>query len=181
VHLIDQAVCLFGQPDWVQADLWSQRAGAVVDDAFELVLAKGPLRILLGASSLAADAGLRYRVNGSRAAFIKSGLDPQEQQLRGGVSAAASQFGVEPAEQWGRLTDGATGRAETIPSERGRWTSFYENMRESIEHGTPVPVSADEVVTVMEIIEAAFESSRAGCRVDLRLGIRDSRFATRDS
>jgi len=167
VHLIDQALCLFGRFDWIQADVWSQRKGSVVDDAFELVLAQGTLRVSLAATSLAADTGWRYRINGRRASYLKSGFDPQEPQLRSDMPANSAQFGLEPREQWGHLTEGATGKVEAIVSERGRWTSFYEGMQQSIERGTPVPVSADEASTVIEIVEAAFESSRSGRRVHL--------------
>ena len=139
VHLVDQALCLFGKPDWVQADVWSQREGSVIDDAFEILLGKAALRISLSASSIAADPDWRYRINGSRAAYVKAGFDPQEPQARAGMSPADASFGVEAEGQWGRLTEGATGRSEIVPSERGRWTSFYEIMRRSIEEDGPVP------------------------------------------
>ena len=35
VHTIDQALLLFGMPDWQQADVYTQRPGAGVDDAFQ--------------------------------------------------------------------------------------------------------------------------------------------------
>ena len=58
-HLIDQALCLFGTPDWVQADVFTQRAGAKAADGFELLLAKDHARITLGVSTLAANGGPR--------------------------------------------------------------------------------------------------------------------------
>jgi scyllo-inositol 2-dehydrogenase (NADP+) len=167
VHLIDQMLHLFGKPEWIQAEVWRQRTGSVADDAFELLFGKGALRMLLGASTLAADPGWRYRINGSRASFIKAAFDPQESQLRSGVKADAAQFGIEPPEQWGRLTDGDTNRTMVIESERGRWTSFYSSMGESIRHGTPVPVAAQDGAATVEIIEAALEGSRTGRRVML--------------
>ena len=55
-HLIDQALCLFGTPDQVRADVARQRPGAVVDDYFELRLDYGPMRCILSASTLVASA-----------------------------------------------------------------------------------------------------------------------------
>lgn len=167
-HLIDQALHLFGAPEWVQADVFTQRSGGIADDGFELLMGKGALRISLGVSSLASEGGWRFRVHGSRGSFLKGGMDPQEAQLRSGMSASSDSFGVEPAEQWGRLVEGASGRSEVVQSERGRWKSYYEDVRGAIEGVGPVPVSADEAVLVLEIIEAALASSREGRRVPLR-------------
>ena len=100
-HLIDQALVLFGAPDWLQADVFTQRPGGIVDDGFEILMGKGSLRITLGVSTMASDGGWRYRVHGSRASFMKAGLDPQEAQLRGGVDPSDPTFGLEDANDAG--------------------------------------------------------------------------------
>jgi scyllo-inositol 2-dehydrogenase (NADP+) len=166
-HLIDQALCLFGMPDWVQADVFAQRAGAVASDGFELLLAKREARITLGVSTLAAESGPRYRVHGARGSFVKSGLDVQEPQLRSGMPATDPLFGIEPESQWGTFTEGASGRHEVIPSERGCWTQFYAQVRACIEQGAPPPVAAHEGREVIRVIEAALASSERGQRVML--------------
>lgn len=166
-HLIDQALCLFGRPDWIQADVFTQRRGGEADDGFEILMAKDALRITLGVSSLAADGGWRYRVHGSRGSFLKAGLDPQEPQLRAGMRPDSLEFGFEPAEQWGKLVLGADGSKQTIASERGQWTAFYEGVRDSIERGEAVPVKAEEACATLEIIEAALKSSESGRRINL--------------
>ena len=167
-HLIDQALCLFGRPDWIQADVFAQRAGSAADDAFEILMGRGTLRMTLGASTLVADGGWRYRIHGSRGSFLKAGLDPQEPQLRAGMRADAPDFGFEPADQWGKLILGADGSRQTVASERGRWTAFYEGMRNSIERNDPIPVPADAARATLEIIEAAFQSSAEKRRIDLQ-------------
>lgn len=166
-HLIDQALCLFGMPEWLQADVFTQRAGAEADDGFELLLGKGSARITLGVSTLAAEGGPRYRVHGSLGSYVKSGLDVQEAQLRAGMLATDALFGVEPAAQWGTFTDGASGASERIPSMRGRWTQFYTQVRNSIETGASPPVSAVAARDVIRVIEAALNSSRTARRVSL--------------
>lgn len=166
-HMIDQALLLFGRPDWIQADVFKQRPAALTEDGFEILMAKGTVRITLGVSYMASDGGWRYRVHGSQASYLKAQLDPQEPQARAGIRPEDPQFGVEPQSEWGKLVTGATGIAEIIPSERGRWVSFYEVMRTAIENDAAVPVCADEAAEVIEIIEAAYESSSAGKRIYL--------------
>src|SRR5262245_26294035 len=166
-HLIDQALCLFGLPDWVQADVFAQRASAVVSDGFELLLAKREARITLGVSTLVADGGPRYRVHGARGSFVKSGLDVQEPQLRSGMAATDPSFGIEPESQWGAFTEGASGRHEVIASERGRWTEFYTQVRACIEQGLPPPVTGHDGREVIRVIEAALESGQRAQRLPL--------------
>ena len=166
-HLIDQALCLFGLPDWLQAELFAQRAGAVADDGFALRMGKGNLRIVLGASSIAADSALRYRLHGLKASYRKRGFDLQEQQLRDGVSPHDASFGIEPSAQWGELIDGESQAVSTVQPERGEWCAFYRAMVASIEHGTDVPVPGPQARRVIQLIEAARESSESGCRIDL--------------
>jgi scyllo-inositol 2-dehydrogenase (NADP+) len=165
-HLIDQALQLFGVPDWLQADVFVQRSASEADDGFELLMAKGDLRIRLGVSSLIANNGFRYRMHGSKASFLKSGLDPQEAQSRGGMEPDNDTFGIEPESQWGALYD-IDGNVESVAPERGCWVHFYESVRASIENGTPPPVSADDGARVIDIIEASVLSSREARRVYL--------------
>jgi scyllo-inositol 2-dehydrogenase (NADP+) len=167
-HMIDQVLQLFGRPDWVQASVFAQRQGAVVDDGVEILMAKGELVVTLGISSLAAAPTNRYIVHGSRGSFVKSGLDVQEQQLRDGLDPRDVEFGREPLDQMGTLIPASGGFAKTEEGATGCWIEFYHLMRRSIEHRSPVPVSLEEARDVMLILEAALASSNAGRRVHLR-------------
>lgn len=164
-HLIDQALCLFGKPDWLTADVFMQRKGAAVDDGFEILMGKGALRISLGVSSLASDGDWRYCLHGTSGSFFKRGLDPQEEQLRAGILPSAASFGVEPENRWGTLTKDS--RSQTIESARGTWVQFYERMRGAIENNGPEPVTASEAALILTVIEAAQRSSSEGRRIDL--------------
>jgi scyllo-inositol 2-dehydrogenase (NADP+) len=167
-HMIDQALVLFGPPDWIEADIFRQRGPAEgPDDGFELWMGKGCLRIQIGASSLSAGPPRELRLDGDAASFVKTGFDPQENQLRAGMSPLAPGFGVDPTDDCGALIapDGATRR---VRSQTGRWIDFYAGMRAAIESDAPVPVSAADAAETIALIEAAFESSRTGRRVAFR-------------
>lgn len=167
-HLIDQALVLFGPPEWLYANAYTQREHGETIDGFEILLGQGKLRIMLGVNYLTADGGYRYRVNGSRASFLKPGLDQQEPQLKAGMQPDEHSFGSEPTEQWGTLVQGETGQREVITPETGRWLTFYELMRKAIEQDGPVPVSAMQAYDTIRVIEAALTSSAMGCRIDLQ-------------
>lgn len=167
-HLIDQALMLFGTPDWLFANVYTQRENGSTTDGFEILCGKGPLRISIGVNYLTADGGYRYRVNGSRASFLKPGLDQQEPQLRGGMEPNDALFGTEPPEQWGTLVHGESGQREGVTPETGRWVTFYEIMRRAIEEDGPVPVPASQAYDTIRIVEAALTSSAMGCRIDLQ-------------
>jgi scyllo-inositol 2-dehydrogenase (NADP+) len=166
-HLIDQALCFFGRPDWLQADLFAQRRGATVDDTFEILMAKDRLRISLSANYLSSPGDWRYVIHGSRGSFFKSGIDPQEDQSRAGLKPLDAGFGVEDASLSGKLVIGATGESQVVPTAQGRWLTFYELLKRSIETDTAPPVSVQDARAITEIIEAAQRSSAEGRRIYL--------------
>lgn len=167
-HLIDQALCIFGMPDWLDADVYTQRAGALVDDSFEIRMGKGALRISLAANSLAADHAFRYRLHGQSGSYTKSGMDVQEEQLRAGMSPTDADFGIEPPDQWGYCVRAGEQGATPVISERGNWLQFYRQLRSSIASGSAAPVTAREARDVLAVIEAARRSSDEGRRVHFR-------------
>lgn len=165
-HLIDQAILLIGKPDWLQADVYIQRPGGLVDDGFEILMGKDRIRLSIGVNYMTVDGLPRYIINGSKATFRKSWLDPQEDQLRGLMSPEHADFGIEPPERFGVLhyPDGVK---KSVPSSRGRWLSFYEGMRDAIEHDKPEPVDPVSALYVMQIMEASFESHKQQRRISL--------------
>jgi scyllo-inositol 2-dehydrogenase (NADP+) len=164
-HLIDQALLLFGMPDWLQADIYTQRTGATVDDAFELRMGKGRMRIVLGAVSLAAEPGPRYRVQGELGSYISEALDPQEDQSRAGMMPTDAAFGLPTPATGGHIVDGSTGGGSAVASERGRWAEYYRAVRRTVENGDALPVIAAQARQVLQVIEAARQSSQRGARV----------------
>jgi scyllo-inositol 2-dehydrogenase (NADP+) len=156
-HLVDQALQLFGLPDWVSADLAVQRPEAAVDDHFQLTLGYGAARVTLAASSLAAEPRPRWALHGDRGSFVKGGIDPQEGVLRAGGSPADPGFGEEPAETWGTLTH-ADGTTVRWPSARGDWRLFYGGVADMLDGGPP-PVPAADAAAGLAILDLARRSA----------------------
>ena len=152
-------------PEWLQADIYMQRLGATVDDAFELRMGKGHMRIVLGADSLAAEPGPRFRVLGELGSYTSETLDPQEDQSRAGMLPSHDAFGSPSTGVGGHIVDGATGRRSVVASERGRWTEYYRAVRRTVESGDLPPVGAAQARQVLQVIEAARQSSQRGARV----------------
>lgn len=153
-HLIDQALWLFGPATLAHAELRTVREGAHVDDdAFVVLRHESGVCSHLTASLVAAQGGARMRVLGDAAAWVKRGLDPQEASLREGADPRSQGFGSERPEDYGLL--GADGAAEPVPTRPGRYLTFYELLADAIRDGAPPPVSIDDAIAGLAIIEAA--------------------------
>ncbi len=152
-HLLDQALHLFGLPQTISLDLARQREGARADDWFHAILRYDNLRVILHASVLVPDAGPRFVLHGTQGSFKKYGLDTQEQALKNGVKPGSAGWGHDPSP--GILTlSGGTGLAtKTYEGVPGDYTRYYAGLRDAILKGQPNPVSADEALQVMRLIE----------------------------
>lgn len=158
-HLIDQAVQLFGAPLGVYADLQAQRVGATAIDYAHVLLRYDRLRVILNMSHLAAESSLRYVVHGTGGSFVKHGLDAQENQSKAGLRPGDADWGRDPSP--GALTKQIDGEiVVTTPTpERGDYPAFYAAMRDAILGKGPPPVTADQALTVMRIIDAGRRSA----------------------
>jgi scyllo-inositol 2-dehydrogenase (NADP+) len=156
-HLIDQALCLFGTPDRVHADLAQQRSGAVVDDYFELTLHYGPMRCILSASTLIALPRPRFAVHGTSGSCLTFGVDPLEEALRGSRKSGETAFRDRLAPMRGVSVDSA-GRRQELQFEAGRWEEFYADLATAIRQGTPPAVDPHQARAGIAIIEQALLS-----------------------
>jgi len=167
-HLVDQAVQLLGPVRTVYAELDVRRPGAVVeDDVFVALAHESGARSHLWAGVHAADGPPRLRALGDEATYVSLGLDPQEAALRGGASPRDPGFGLRDPGLEATLHDGSGGIGERLTMEPGRWAAFYEGVVAAIRSGGTVapPVMATEAVEVLELLEAARDSSARGAVV----------------
>jgi scyllo-inositol 2-dehydrogenase (NADP+) len=160
-HLVDQALLLFGPVTAVYAEQDRRSPGLEVDDDSFLALTHASgVRSHLWMSTYAPLAGPRFRVLGSRAAFVKHGLDAQEAALREGGVPGGPDWGAEQPEAWGTL--GAGEDAQRLPTEPGDYAAFYRGVLRALRTGAPPPVDPADSVSGLEIIEAARRSAGQG-------------------
>ncbi|EOW9528657.1 oxidoreductase [Bacillus cytotoxicus] len=164
-HLIDQALLLFGKPDRIYADVIIQRPGAEIDDYFHLVLHYGVKRISLHSSSYVKHAGPHFIVHGDKGSIVKYGMDSQEKQLKSGMKPGDIGYGEDQENQCAILE--TEEKTERIRTEVGCYEQYYKGIRDSIIHGEHPPVTAEDGLEVIRIIESAMESSRTGRVISL--------------
>lgn len=163
-HLIDQALNLFGAPSSVYAER-SRHNSSVDDDTFVALRYPAGPAVHIWVSSNAADLAPRFRVLGSERAYVKYGLDPQEEALRAGRSPTEIGWGEEAKAAWGRIgTPDGTAPVATRP---GAYQDFYAAVAAHLTAGAPPPVDDRDAVAGIRVIEAAAESARSGRTVDL--------------
>jgi scyllo-inositol 2-dehydrogenase (NADP+) len=166
-HLIDQAFCLFGLPEYVTADIRIQREQARTTDYFELWLDYGFTKIILKAGMLVREPGPRYTIHGKQGSFIKSGEDPQEALLRKGILPTSADWGFEAEDLYGLLHTEINGKIikEKYPSLAGNYGGYYQDLYQTIRFGKPLKVKPEHGFNVVRMIELATESSEKKCRV----------------
>ena len=165
-HLVDQALLLFGPVASVYAESDRRHPDvSVEDDAFIALTHVNGVRSHLYMSVIAAQPSLRMGVWGSRAAYIKHGLDGQEAALIAGARPADAGWGAEPEALWGTVGAGAEVRA--VRTELGAYEHYYAGVAAAILTGAQPPVLASEAVASLTVIEAALESAREGRVVSL--------------
>ncbi|MBX0299685.1 Gfo/Idh/MocA family oxidoreductase [Cryobacterium sp. 1639] len=162
-HLIDQAVQLFGPvadlDGAVSADVRTRRSDAAADDdSFVSLQHASGVSSQLWMSKFAAQVGPRYRVLGSTSAYVKWGLDGQEDAIQAGARPEDADFGVEPESSWGRL--GVDGATVAVPTRRGSYSAFYAVLADALLRGGELPVDPADAIRTIELIERIHASTR---------------------
>src|SRR5690606_9223468 len=197
-HVVDQALVLFGPVTSVYAESDVRREGALADDDTVIALThasggRSPLHVSASAARLAprvtlppasgvrphlhvsattAQPGPRFRVLGSKAGYVKHGLDPQEAALRDGLRPGqdAAGWGTEPEELWGRVGAGespVTGGGRAVQTLPGDYPAYYTAVARALRDGGPNPVTAQEAADARGVLEAARRSAAEKVTVTL--------------
>ena len=160
-HMIDQIYLLFGKPKAVTAHLKIVRTAGIITDYYNIRFEYDGFSALTKCSYLVKNAGPRYIINGEFGTFNKTGIDPQEEQLKAGSLPIGDNWGAEPPEEWGTVFYEKDGEdyeelVETLP---GNYNIFYENVFDAIRNGAELFVKPEETFEVLKIMEACKESS----------------------
>lgn len=177
-HVVDQALTLFGPAATVYAETDIRRPGASIDDdTFLAITHASGVRSHLHVSATTAQPGPRFRVLGSKAGYVKYGLDPQEAALREGERPGTSaDWGREPESLWGRLGAGGTpsggespltGVGSPVATLPGDYPAYYAAVARALSEGGTNPVTALEAAAALDVLEAARRSAHDGVAVEL--------------
>ena len=161
-HLIDQALVLFGMPQAVFGDLRITRPLSQVDDYFEILLYYPKLRVRLKGGYFVREPVAAYVFHGRKGSFLKTRGDVQETQLLAGMTPDNPDYGIEPEAGQGILHTEIEGKVikEKVKTLPGNYMDYYEGVYQAITANKTMPVTADDGIKVMQIIEAALKSSR---------------------
>lgn len=164
-HVVDQALCLFGLPQTVMADMAGLRDGAAgVVDWAQVVLGYGrdagpQRRVTLHVTRLAAWSSPRFELHGTAGSWCSTGLDTQEDQLKAGMAPGAAGWGDDPRSAL--LTVG-TNAAVGVPRPPGDYRRYYLGLRDALNGQGPNPVPATEALQVMAVMDCAMRSATEG-------------------
>lgn len=159
-HLLDQALDLFGLPQAVTSHCRALRPGCQTVDYAHVELHYPTHEVVLHTSPYCNAPVTRYHLEGEHATFVKYGLDPQEAQLKAGMTPHDPAYGIEPAAQHGTLYTKNSSRS--VAGLRGDFPAYYANIAAAIHGEAPLTVTAAQALCVIYLIELAQKSSDEG-------------------
>jgi scyllo-inositol 2-dehydrogenase (NADP+) len=169
-HLIDQALQLFGMPQALFADLGFTRPGSKVEDYMEILFYYPGLRVRIKAGYFIREALPAYILHGTSGSFLKSRADIQERELLAGHHPGGGDWGKEPDSERGLLHTEKNGKIirEPVPTGQGNYGEYYDRLYEAIRMpGKTVPVTPEDGIKIIRIIETAYRSNREKRVIDL--------------
>lgn len=154
-HIIDQTIVLFGVPKSVWGERFTQRETSEVDDAFDIRLDYGDLKVSLKASLLVREDSPRYIIYGTKGSYVKYGIDVQEDHLKAGMLPQDTGFGIEPTTNSGILNTEFNGISfrGNVETQKGDWGLLFQNLHDVIVDGKELLIKCEEVLEQIKIIE----------------------------
>ena len=162
-HLVDQALLLFGPVATVYGEVGG--TGELDERFFAVLEHRGGMTTHLSGDWIQGAPAPRFRVRGSEGAYVVSGMDGQEEALIAGRTPTDETWGTEPPERRGQLQRGDT--SEPVPTERGRWDTFYPAFAAAVRGEGPVPVDPRDAVASLTVIDAVRASAAQRRVIDL--------------
>lgn len=168
-HLVDQAVWLLGpvKSVFAQTDI-VQRPEGPTDASFVITLNHtSGVHSHISSSKLNHLASRELRIYGDKGSYISQGTDVQAQAIFAGKKPTddLAGWGFEAEDRWGILRTAAG--EERVPSAQGRYHAYYEAFVAAVRDGTPPPVTTEQAIRTLEVLDAALLSAREGRLVTL--------------
>jgi len=157
-HVVDQALALMGPVVRVAATVRSVRPLDPTDDDVVLLLTHESGAVsLLCVSQVAAFAEPRMTLLGTHGGLRIHSSDTQEEVLRSGT-IPGDEWGAEPAGTEATLrvfNDDSVPEETSVMLEHGRWPEFYNATAAAMSGIGRPPVTIDDVISSMRVIDAA--------------------------
>ena len=168
-HLVDQMIWLLGPVAAVDAQLDTVAlTEGVTDASFTITLRhRGGAHSHLSASKINHLHCRELRAYGDKGSYVASSTDVQARSIFAGRRPAidCEDWGYEPRSNWGILRT-AEGE-EIVPAEQGRYHDFYEGFVAAVRSGDRPPVSAEDGIAALAVLDAARASAAQGRSVRL--------------
>lgn len=166
-HLLDQALLLFGCPEQLSCQQRVLRTGGQAADYVQLQLHYPQLEVVLATSPVNGFATQRFMLQGDLGCYRQFDLDPQEAQLKAGLSPEHPTFGCYPAAQAGQLWLAATAQWQAVPTIAGQYRQFYQQFCQALQGRAALPVTPSELRQVMRLLALANQSATEQRTIDL--------------
>ncbi|TDQ09320.1 Gfo/Idh/MocA family oxidoreductase [Pedobacter metabolipauper] len=157
-HLLDQAISIFGKPESFHKILGKNRKDTKVDDYFSIHLSyPDSVNVFVHSNMLVVDALPAFVLNGTDGSLQKVRADGQEEQLLKGMKLNDEAYGFEAEGTAGKLTlidEQGNKTVHPVPSLRGSYLPLFEAIYQSIVNDIDYPVTQEQVITQLEILEA---------------------------
>ncbi|MER2493157.1 oxidoreductase [Catenovulum sediminis] len=160
-HLLDQALQLFGKPTAITAQCRSMRPNSKNVDYFNIMLHYPDFYAQLHANLYSCEPNIRFNILGSEGKYQKFGLDPQEDYLKAGIMPDKAEWADETPEMYGTVYKEGQA-AEVIQTERGGYQHYFKTMADAIRLNKNEPVTAEQALENIKLIELAIKSSEQG-------------------
>ncbi|MEY8576753.1 Gfo/Idh/MocA family oxidoreductase [Corynebacteriaceae bacterium 6-324] len=163
-HVVDQALTLLGSAYEVTAHLcFIESEKGRTDKRFRIIIEHGSGAVsTISASKVDWLVSREIRLVGEKGAYVSDYRDVQTEAIKKGQRPAGKRdsWGYESHDRWGELrtADGV----ETVRSEQGDYTNFYDEFARAVENKTAGPVPAQQGVEVLKVLDAVVKSAAEG-------------------
>lgn len=160
VHPIDQIVALLGIPERTVRDVRSIWYPGEADDYYDFDLFYGNMKAVVKTCLSVMLDHPRFTVHGTKGSFMLQPLPHQSATKDDHNARVKISMEPLPEETWGLLRyidENGEKHDERIPMEVQDYGKIYDNLYEVIFHGKEKLVKDEEVIAVLEIIEAAYK------------------------
>ncbi|MCX2450428.1 Gfo/Idh/MocA family oxidoreductase [Pedobacter sp. PLR] len=157
-HLLDQALSIFGKPDAFHKILGKNRVNTRVDDYFSIHLSyPNSVNVFVHSNMMVVESLPAFVINGTNGSLHKVRADAQEAQLLAGMKVNDIAYGIEAPGTEGKLyllDEAGVKTTHNIPALQGSYLPLFESVYQTIVNDIAYPVTEEQVLTQLEILEA---------------------------